>query len=76
MIVQSSLREYEPNVFHPLSDIVWYGESVGNRHEQARQFFDEVLGPVTGGMTTGHPANVEVNVTRFHGLTKKTRYFV
>ncbi len=76
VIVPSSLRASEANVFYPLADIVWRGEPLGNRHEQVRQIFREALGTATDGVTTGRPAIVEVNVTRFHCLTEKTRYSV
>jgi hypothetical protein len=76
VIVPSELRASEANVFYPLADIVWRGEPLGNRHAQVRQIFVDAASAATGGMTRGRPAIVELNVTRFHSVTEKTRYSV
>ncbi len=76
VIVPSTLRASEANVFYPLADIVWRGEPLGNRHEQVRQIVGEALGTATDGMNNGRAAIVDVTVTRFHCLTEKTRYSV
>jgi hypothetical protein len=76
VIVPSTLRSSEANVFYPFADIVWRGEPMGNRHDQVRQIVGEALGTATEGMTNGRAAVVDVTVTRFHCLTEKTRYSV
>ncbi len=74
--VSSDLRASEANVFYPLADIVWRGEPAGNRHQQVRKIFFDALNSATGNMTTGPGVIVDVNVSRFHSVTEKTRYTV
>jgi hypothetical protein len=76
VVVPQDLRASEANVYYPLADIVWRGEPMGNRHAQVRQIFTDAAGTATVGMTRGRPAIVELNVTRFHSVTEKTRYLV
>jgi hypothetical protein len=76
VIVPSSLRSSEANVYYPLADIVWRGDPLGNRHEQVRQIFREAAATATFSMTRGRAAVVEISVTRFHAVTDKTRYSV
>lgn len=74
--VPRSLKVSEANVYFPLADVVWRGEPLGDRHLQVESMFDEALFRATGPMKSGRPAVVEVEVTRFHGVTEKTRYSV
>ncbi len=76
VIVPSNLRSSEADVYYPLADIVWRGEPLGNRHDQVRQIFREATATATGSMTRGRAAVVEVQVTRFHCVTDKTRFSV
>jgi hypothetical protein len=76
ILVPDSLRVSEANVFYPIADIVWRGEPRGDRHVQVQNIFAEAMGRVSGNLTSGRPVLVEVEVTRFHCLTEKTRYTV
>lgn len=76
ILVPESLRVSEANVFFPIADIVWRGEPRGERHTQVRNIYAEAMGLVSTGMTSGRAVLVEVEVTRFHCLTEKTRYTV
>ena len=74
--VPEALVVSEANLFYPSGDIVWRGEARGNRYEQVKAIFDESIRlgayPLDGSL----PVRVEIEVTRFHALTEKTRYSV
>lgn len=74
--VPDALRVSEANVFYPMADIVWRGEPRGDRHAQVESIFAEAMGRATAGMTSGRAVLVDVEVTRFHCVTEKTRYTV
>jgi len=76
VLVPTTLKVSEANLYYPPGDIVWRGDARGNRYEQVQAIFDESvrLGayPLDGAM----PVRVEIEVTRFHALTEKTRYSI
>ncbi|MCU0901587.1 MAG: hypothetical protein MUC82_13985 [Cypionkella sp.] len=74
--VPSKLRVSEANMFYPVADIVWRGEPMGNRHAQVMSIFKEAMDRGTYTMATGRKVVVDVEVTRFHSVTEKTRYTV
>ena len=74
--VPDSLRVSEANMFFPIADIVWRGEPRGDRHAQVQAIYAEAMGRATAGMTEGRAVLVDVEVTRFHCLTEKTRYTI
>jgi hypothetical protein len=78
--VPGALRVSEANVFYPIADIVWRGEPLGNRHEQVARLFQEAAARVAAeaeaaqGQSHGPAILAEIEVTRFHSVTEKTRY--
>lgn len=74
--VPARLKVSEANMFYPVADIVWRGEPAGNRHQQVAAMFRDAMAQGTGTMTTGRKVVVEIEVTRFHSVTEKTRYTV
>lgn len=74
--VPDTLIVSESNSYYPGGDIVWRGEGYGNRREQVKAIFDDSIqlgaGPLNGAM----PVQVNIEVTRFHALTEKTRYSI
>ena len=74
--VPRSLEVSEANAFLPKADIVWRGEPLGDRHAQVARIFNDGLLAGTAGMAQGPAVIVEVEVTRFHCLTEKTRFTV
>lgn len=74
--VPRTLSVSEANLYFPIADVIWRGEPLGDRHLQVESMFDEALFRATGPMKRGRPVAVEVEVTRFHGVTEKTRYTV
>jgi hypothetical protein len=74
--VPRSLKVSEANVYYPLADIVWRGEPRGDRHAQVAAIFQEAMAMGTAGMERGPRVIVDIEVTRFHSVTEKTRYTV
>lgn len=74
--VPSRLKVSEANMFYPVADIVWRGEPMGNRHAQVMSMFKEAMDRGTYAMTQGQQVIVDIEVTRFHSVTEKTRYTV
>jgi hypothetical protein len=76
VLVPPALVVSEANLYYPPGDIVWRGEPRGDRHAQVKAIFDEGFAEATAAMTRGAPVTVDVEVTRFHALSEKTRYSV
>ncbi len=74
--VPRDLKVSEANSFLPIADIVWRGEPRGDRHAQVAQILNEGLLGATQGMVSGPAVIIEVEVTRFHCLTEKSRFTV
>ncbi|MFZ9198075.1 MAG: DUF6778 family protein [Paracoccaceae bacterium] len=72
--VPRSLTVSEANTFKPRADIVWRGDMLGDRHAQVTAIFQEAMTLGTAPLQTGLKADLEIEVTRFHALTEKTRY--
>lgn len=74
--VPRSLKVSEANSFKPIADIVWRGEPRGDRHQQVAAIFNEAIHSGTSAMQSGRKVDIEIEVTRFHALTEKTRYTI
>jgi hypothetical protein len=74
--VPRDLTVSEANRFYPVADIVWRGDPPGDRHAQVEAILAEGLAQGTTLMTTGPAVILEARVTRFHGITEKTRYSI
>ena len=74
ILVPRSLTVSEANTFKPRADIVWRGDVMGDRHAQVSAIFQEAMTLGTASVQTGRKADLEIEVTRFHALTEKTRY--
>lgn len=74
--VPTTLKVSEANSYLPSGDIVWRGDVYGNRYKQVQAIFEESI-RLGGGTLAGEiPVNVEIEVTRFHALSEKTRYSI
>lgn len=71
--VPSSLRVSEADTWYPIADVVWRGEPRGNRLVQVQAIFEEAAAKGTSGLKSGVAVVAEVEVTRFHCVTEKTR---
>jgi len=74
--VSRDLRVSEAEVYYPMADIVWRGDAPGDRYEQVGAIFETSAQAATGDLDQGPQARVDIDVTRFHSLTNKTRYTV
>ncbi|MBC7131822.1 MAG: hypothetical protein H5U16_01785 [Roseovarius sp.] len=75
--VPETLTVSEANVYSPRADIVWREDPPGDRRAQVRAIVENALGRGIEGLPRGKvPAMLDVQVTRFHALTQKTRYTV
>jgi hypothetical protein len=72
--VPTRLKVSEANTFKPHADIVWRGEALGDRYAQVAAIFRDAMATGTTAMQKGRKVDLEVEVTRFHALTEKTRY--
>lgn len=73
--VPKGLSVSEANTFLPTADIVWRGDPLGDRHAQVAGIFQNASQAILG-RGNGRPVVAEIVVTRFHGVTEKTRYTV
>ena len=72
--VPDDLRVSEANVYYPIADIVWRGDPYGERHDQVKTIFQDAMATGTAGFTSGRPVVIDIEITRFHCLTEKTRF--
>jgi len=74
--VSRGLRVSEANSYYPMGDIVWRGDPVGDRHTQVARIFDTALTAAAEQGEGTMPAEVGIEVLRFHAMTEKTRYTI
>jgi hypothetical protein len=74
--VPRTLLVSEANSYKPRGDIVWRGDLPGDRFEQVKAIFDAAMATGTAGIQGDVPIIIDIQVTRFHALTEKTRYTV
>ncbi len=74
--VPRGLRVSEANMYYPLGDIVWREDPIGDRHAQVAALFETGMKAGIEGIEGALPVLVDIEVTRFHALTEKTRYTV
>ena len=75
--VPKSLKVSEANRFYPGGDIVWREDAPGDRHAQVQAIVENALRQGVERMERGAvPVLLDVEVTRFHALSEKTRYSV
>lgn len=74
--VPRSLVVSEANSYKPRADIVWREDPLGDRYVQVETLLREGLDPLRDLSEGGHGIVVDLQITRFHALTEKTRYTV
>ncbi|CUJ98848.1 hypothetical protein PH7735_02130 [Shimia thalassica] len=74
--VPLTLKVSESNSYYPGGDIVWRGDTYGNRYEQVGAIFENAVQLGAGDLQGAMPVVVEIELQRFHALTEKTRYSV
>ena len=74
--VPKTLKVSEANSYYPNGDIVWRGEPLGDRYAQVRKIFEDSLARGAAGSKGAVPVVVDIEVTKFHALSEKTRYTI
>lgn len=74
--VPRTLLVSEANSYKPRGDIVWRGDLPGDRYEQIEAIFETGLARGASGINGTVSVVIDIEVTRFHALTEKTRYSV
>ncbi len=75
-VVPQSLRVSEANGYYPITDIVWRGDPLGDRHTQLEAIFEEAASRGAEKLTGDVPVVVDIELIRFHGVTERTRYSI
>lgn len=76
IIVPRTLKVSEANTFKPRADIVWHGDPAGDRYQQVGDILTAAATRATTGMGEGRSVTLEIALTKFHGVTEKTRYTI
>ncbi|MEL7013603.1 MAG: DUF6778 family protein [Pseudomonadota bacterium] len=75
--VPRTLEVSERNRFYPGGDIVWREDPLGDRHAQVQRIVENAMVQGVRQLTPGTvPAELYIEMTRFHALTEKARYTV
>lgn len=74
VIVPQSLTVSEENSIKPVADIVWREELCCDRHNQVDNLMTAALTTALQPLRGSQPVRIELQVTRFHAVTQRTRY--
>ncbi|MCI2398222.1 DUF6778 family protein [Aliiroseovarius subalbicans] len=74
IIVPKTLKVSEANRFFPNADIVWREDPLGDRYSQVEAVITEAITQGVAGMDGTREVKVQLELTRFHALTEKTRF--
>lgn len=69
VVVPDSLTTTEANVLAPEADIVWHGESNGDRKAQVARIVEEGLRRGSSGLRGSQRVALEAQLIEFHGVT-------
>lgn len=71
--VPRTLLVSEEDRYYPNADIVWRGEPRGDRHAQVEAIFRDGFANAASLLNGRQNVTVNVEVTRFHAVTERTR---
>lgn len=74
--VPNTLTVSEENSIKPRADIVWREDPCCDRHSQVDAIMTAALNRALTPLGGSQPVSVQVQVTRFHALTERTRYSI
>lgn len=63
----------EANSYKPRGDVVWRGDAAGDRLAQVEKIFEDAMTRGAQSVRGSIPVIVDIEITRFHALTEKTR---
>jgi Family of unknown function (DUF6778) len=72
--VPRELTVSEANGIKPKADILWQEEAIGDRYAQVDAIVTEAVEQGVAGLNGARAVKLELVMTRFHALTKRTRY--
>ncbi|MCC6007455.1 MAG: hypothetical protein JJU40_07240 [Rhodobacteraceae bacterium] len=72
--VPEALSVSEENAFFPDADIVWRCSPGGDRHAQITALMERALRQGAAHLDGPEPVRLEAVVSRFHGVSQRTRY--
>ncbi len=76
VVVPETLLVSEENSYKPVADIVWRGDPFGDRYEQVQDIIKAAAELGVSQMRGDLAVDVNIEVTRFHAITEKTRYSI
>ncbi len=76
VLVPDTLEVSEANSFFPFADIVWREDPRGDRRAQVAAILRDAARRGTRALDSGRAVILELEVTRFHALTQKTRFTI
>lgn len=74
VLVPQSLTVSEANTYKPNADIVWRGDSYGNRYEQVQAVLETGLAAGVQSFDGAQEVVLDVQLVQFHAQTEKVRY--
>ena len=72
--VPAALTTSEQNGIKPAVDILWHEDPLGDRHAQVDEIMTAALEAGVAPLKGERQVTLDVVMTRFHALTKRTRY--
>ena len=72
--VPRTLSVSEKNSYFPKADIVWRGDTYGDRYEQVNAILKQSAEQAAAKLQGTRPVHMHIQATRFHGLSEKARY--
>lgn len=76
VLVPKTLHVSEKNSYKPVADIVWREDPLGDRHAQVGKIVQDALTSGVADLAGTRPVVLDVQVTKFHALTERTRYSI
>ena len=76
VVVPETLTVSEENSIKPRADIVWREDPCCDRHNQVDAIMTAAMEQALAPLRGSQPVRVELQVTRFHALTERTRYSI
>lgn len=74
--VPYTLKVSEANSYKPVADIVWREDPLGDRYTQVDAIVTDAILAGVSHMQGGREVILNIEITRFHALTERTRYSV
>lgn len=74
--VPKNLRVSEANTYYPSADIVWRGDTLGDRYKQIEAIFTTAAQQSARALKGKDAVILDIELIRFHSVTERTRYSI